>query len=127
MQNRSFHARHELNDSRVAYVLDEPVNDFVPKLPVRHLAAAEAKARFHLVALVQESDRLVLLGLVVVFVNRDGELHFLDYDDLLLLACRSLALFLLVKIASIVLDAADRRNRIGRNLNQVQTALTRYL
>ena len=59
-----------------------------------HLAATEAQAGFHLVATEQEFDGLILLGLVVVFVDGDGELDFLDDDDFLLfLAARSLFSF----------------------------------
>ncbi len=113
MQNCAFHARHKFDGSGIADVLDEPVDDLVAEFAVRHLAAAEAQARLDLVTFVQKADCLVLLGLVVVLVNRNGEFNFLDDDDLLLLACCTLTLFLLVEKASIVLDTADRRNRIG--------------
>jgi hypothetical protein len=43
----------------------------------------------------------------------------------LLFARRAFALFLFVQVAAVILDAADRRDSVGRNLNQVQTALTR--
>ena len=72
--------------------------------------------------LVEEADGLVLLGLVVVLVHGDGELDFLDGDDLLLLAGGALALFLLVEIAAVVLDAADGRDGGGRNFDQVEAA-----
>lgn len=123
MQGRAFHARHKFNESGIAHILNEPVDDVVAEFAMRHLAAAEAQASLDLVAIDQEPDCLILLGLVVVLVNGNGEFDFLDDDDLLLLAGRSFALFLLVKIASIILDAADRRNRIGRDLNQVQSPL----
>ena len=123
MQNCAFHAGHEFNQACVADVHDKPVDDVVSKLSMRHLAAAEAKARLHFVAFAQEADCLILLRLVVVFVNRNGELDFLDDDDLLLFARGTLALFFLVEITAVILDAADRRNRIGRNLNQIQSTL----
>ena len=72
---------------------------------------------------LQEADGLVLLGLVVVLVDGDGELDFLDDDDLLLLARGAFALFLLVEEAAVVLDAADGRNGVGRDFDQVETAL----
>jgi hypothetical protein len=122
VKNRAFHARHELDDPGVANVLDEPVDDGVAQLAMRHLAAAEAQTRLHLVAVVQKTDGLVLLGLVVVLVHSDRELDFLDGDDLLLLAGGSLALFLLVEVAAVVLDAANGGDGVGTDFNQVKTA-----
>ena len=84
VQDGAFHARHELDDAGVADVLDEAVDDVVAEVAMGHLAAAEAEAGFDLVAALQELDGLILLGLVVVFVDGDGELDFLDDDDLLL-------------------------------------------
>ena len=78
MQNGAFHARHELDDAGVADVLDEPVDDVVAQIAVGHLAAAEAQAGLDLVAVGEELDRLILLGLVVVLVDGDGELDLLD-------------------------------------------------
>jgi hypothetical protein len=122
MEDGSFHAGHELDHSGVADVLDEAVDDVVAELAVSHLAAAEAEAGLDLVALVEEADGLVLFGLVVVLVDGDGELDFLDDDDLLLFAGGALALFLLVKEAAVVLDAADGGNGVGGDFDQIEAA-----
>src|SRR6476646_8767481 len=66
VQNGAFHAGHELHRPGIADVLNQPVDDFVSKFAMRHLAAAEAEAGLHLVAVIQETHGLVLLGLVVV-------------------------------------------------------------
>ena len=124
MQNRSFHARHKLNHTRFTNVLDEPVDDRVAQFAMCHLTAAEPQAGLYLVAFSQKADGLILLRLVVVLVNRDGEFYFLHNNHFLLFARCSLALFLLVQKASIVVDAADGWDRIGRNLNQVQSTLS---
>ena len=124
VEDGSFHARHELNHAGFADVLDEAVDDVIAEFAVGHLAAAEAEAGLHLITLMKEADRLVLLGLVVVLVNRDGELDFLDGDDLLLLAGGALALFLLVEIATVILDPADGGHGIGGDFHQVKAALT---
>src|ERR1035441_9908452 len=122
VQDRAFHARHELDDSRITDVLNKAVDDVVTELAVGHLAAAEAEAGFHLVAIGEEADGLILLGLVVVLVHGHGELDFLDGDNFLLLSGGTLALFLLVEIAAIVLNAADGRDGSGRNFDQVKAA-----
>jgi len=124
VQNSAFHAWHEFDDARVADVQNESIDDVVAQLAVSHLASAKTQACFHLVAVTQKADCLVLLGLVVVLVHGDRELDFLKGDDLLLLACGAFALFLFVEKAAVVLDAADRRNSGRRNFDQVEAALT---
>src|SRR6185437_1522578 len=113
VQGGAFHSRHELANAGVADVLDEAVDDVVAEVEVRHLAAAQAQAGLHLVAFGEEAHGLVFLGLVVLLVHGDGELDFLDGDDLLLFAGGALALFLLVEEAAVILDAADGWDRGG--------------
>ena len=72
---------------------------------------------------LQEADGLVFLGLVVVLVDGDGELDFLDDDDFLLLARGPFALVFLVEEFAVVLNAADRRHGVGRDFHQIQAAL----
>ena len=86
MQDRAFHTRHEFDHRNFADVDDQAVDDVVTEIAVGHLASAETETRLDLVAALQELYGLVLLGLVVVLVDGDGELDFLDDDDLLLLA-----------------------------------------
>ena len=96
VKNSTFHARHELDHRDVANVLYEAIDDVVAKVAVRHLASAETEAGLDLVAALQEFNRLVLLGLVVMVVHGDGELDLLNDDDLLLFARGAFGLFLLV-------------------------------
>ena len=123
VQRGAFHPGMEFHDGTLADILNQPVDDLVPKLAMGHLAAAEAQRRLDLVAVVQKADGLVLLGLVVVLVHCDGELDFLDDDDLLLFARRPLALVFFVEEFAVILNAANRWDGVGRNLHQIQTAL----
>ena len=116
----AFHARHELDDAVVADVHDEAIDDLVAEVAVSHLAALEAEAGFDLVAFGEEANGLVLLGLVVVFVYGDGELDLFDDDDLLALASGAVGLVLLVEVFAVVLDLADGRDSVGRNLYEVE-------
>ncbi len=127
MQGRTFHARNELYQPGVPDVQNQPVDDLVPQVPVRHLPPLEAQRRLHLVAFPQKADRLVLLGLVVVLIHGDGELPLFDNDDLLFFACGAVALILFVQKLAVVLDLADRRNGIRRDLDQIQRPLTGHL
>ena len=126
VEDGAFHAGHELDHAGVADVLNEAVDDVVAELAVGHLPAAEAEAGLHLVALIEEADGLIFLGLVVVFVDGDGELDFLNDDDLLLFAGGALALFFFVEVAAVVLDTADGRDGVGRDFDQIEAALAGY-
>jgi hypothetical protein len=64
---------------------------------------------------------VVFLGLEVVLVHVDAELHLFERDVLLRLLGSFVLFALLVKELSVVLNAADRRNRGGRDLHQVET------
>jgi len=123
VQDGAFHAGHELYDARIANVLDQLVDDGIAQFAVSHLATTEAKAGLHLVAVIEESDSLIFLGLIVMLIHRDGELDLLDHNDLLLLLSCAVALFLLVEIAAVILNAADGRDRVGRNFDQIEAAL----
>jgi hypothetical protein len=123
VQNGAFHARHEFHNASVTDVLNEPVDDVVAEITMGHLTATETQARLDLVALSEEADSLVLLGLVVVLVDSYAELDFFNCDDFLLLTGGSLALFLFVEIAAVVLNAAHRWDGVGRDLDEVKAAL----
>jgi hypothetical protein len=60
-----------------------------------------------------------------VLVHGNRKFAFLHRDDFLLLLGRPIALFLLVKEAPVVLNAADRRNRVRRYLDQVESPFAR--
>lgn len=122
MEHSAFHAGHKFYDADFAYILNDAVDDLIAEIAVCHLASAEAERGLHLVAFFQEADGLVLLCLVVVFVYRDGELDFLDRDDLLLLTRCAIALVFLIQILAVILNAADRRYCVGGDLYEVQTA-----
>lgn len=123
MQDSAFHAWHEFNHTRISNVLNEAVDDFVSELAVCHLAAAEPQARLNLVAFIEETDCLVLFGLVVVLIDGDGEFDLFNGDDLLFLASSAITLFFFVQVSSVVLNAADRGNGIGRHFDEIEAAL----
>ena len=115
--------RHRLGHRHVRQVLDQPLQDPVPDLGVRHLAAAEEDRRLHLVAVLEEALDVLLLELVVVLVDLRPELDFLDLDHLLVLLRLARPLLLLVLILAVVHDPADRRHGGGRDLHEVEALL----
>lgn len=124
MKGSSFHAGHEFNYPGIANIGNQAVDDLISKIPMSHLTAFEAEGSLDLIAFVQKADGLVLLRLIVVFINRNGELHLFDGDDLLLFPGGAFTLILLVEIFAVVLDLADGRNGIRGYLDQVERALS---
>jgi hypothetical protein len=123
VQGGSFHAGHEFHQAGLSNISDQAVNDLVTQITMGHLSSLEAERGLDLIAFIQEANSLVLLRLIVMFVNGDGELDLFDSDDLLLLPCSSIALILLVEELAVVLNLADRGNRVGRDLHKVQRFL----
>ena len=68
----------------------------------------------------KKAQHVVLLGLVVVIVHVDAELHFLDHDLVLMFLGFALALFLLVQVFPVIHDATNRRLGGGRDFYQVE-------
>ena len=127
MQRGAFHARHELYGAGFADIHDEAIDDLVAEITMRHLATLEAQAGLHLVAIAEEAHSLILLGLVVVLVDGDRELDFLDDDDLLLLTCGAVTLVFLVEVLAVVLDLADGRDGVRRDLDEIERLFASHL
>src|SRR5690606_154864 len=97
------------------------------QLLVAHLAATEADVDLDLVAFLDEAAHLAQLDLVVALVGHRAELHFLDFDLLgLLLGLVGLLLQVELELAE-VHDLADRRIRVGLDLDQVQAFFLGHL
>src|SRR2546423_2886141 len=84
VQRIAFHARRELDDALALDLADQAIEDLAAKVAVRHLASAIKDGGLDLVAFIEEAQHVVLLGLVIVLVHVDAELHFLDGDDFLM-------------------------------------------
>ena len=127
MQRVPFLSRTELDDSLIADIFNQPLQNLASQAGARHLASAEEDRRLDLVALIQKTQHVVLLGLVVVIVHVDAELHFLDRDRLLVFLGLALFFLLLVQVFPVIHDAANRRLRRGGNLYQVKVTFTGHL
>src|SRR5450755_5190248 len=85
VQRVAFLTRTKLHHSLVAQILNEPLKNFAAQTLARHLASTEEDGRLDLVSLGKEAQHMVLLGVIVVIVHIDAELHFLDHDLVLVL------------------------------------------
>jgi hypothetical protein len=94
---------------------------------VNDLSSPEKYSGFDLVALLQESDDVVLFEIVVVVIRVGSKLHFLDRDVLLVLLRFVKFLVQLVKVLPVVHDPANRRLCSRRYLYQIQAPLFRDL
>jgi len=124
MKRVAFHSGTELDDRAVSNFLQQTLEDISSQIGVRHFAATEEDRGLYLVALLQKAQHVVLLELVVVLVDVDAELYFLDVDDLLVLLGRALLLLFFVKILAVILNTADRRVRGSRDFYQVKSSFT---
>ena len=83
----------------------------------------EKYGRLDLVALLQESDDVILLEFVIVIIRVGSKLHFLDRDVFLVLLGLVKLLVHLVKVFAIIHDPANRGLCSWRYLDQVQAPL----
>ena len=127
MQRIAFLPRTELDDPLVADIFNQPLQNLASQAGARHLASAEEDRGLDLIALVQKTQHVVLLGLVVVIVHVDAELHFFDRDRLLVLLRLALFFLLLVQEFPIIHDAANRRLRCRGNFYQIEVAFAGHL
>ena len=67
---------------------------------------------------------MILLELVIVFIDVDAELYFLDGDDLLIFFGRALLLLFFIEKLAVILNAADWRVGGSGNLYQVKATFT---
>lgn len=90
------------------------------KLLVSHFATSEAQRDLGFIALIQKSDQITQLDLIVIVISRRPEFHFLDLNLLLLQLGFVLLLAFLVLVFAVIHDPTNRRLRLRRDFHQVQ-------
>src|SRR5690606_6865830 len=116
----AFHAGPGFDHDVFAQVGLDPLQHAAAELLVAHFTATEADVDLDLVAILQEAAHLAHLDLVVAVVGHRAELDFLDLNLLRLLLGLVGALLRLEPELAEVHDLADRRIRVGLDLDQVQ-------
>jgi hypothetical protein len=123
----AFHARHRLDLGERVHLAADAVQNLQAELGMDHLAAAEAQGDLHLVAFLDEPLHGAHLHFVIVVVDVGAHLDLFDLDDLLVLTRLVRLLLRFVFVFAVVGDLGDRRNRIGRDLDQIETGLFGHL
>src|ERR1700676_1944378 len=118
VQRVSFLPRTELHNTVRFHVLDQALQNLPAQTGASHFAAAEKNRGLYFVSAIQKTQYVIFFGLVIVVVHIDAELDLFYRNRFLVFLGFALFLFLLVEIFPVVHDAADRRLRRGRNLNQ---------
>ena len=87
---------------------------------MRHFTTTETQRDFRLVAFLEKARQVAQLDLVVTLVSTRPELDLFD-DDLFLLELGLVPLLALAVFElAVIHDAANRRHRRRRNLNQIK-------
>ena len=112
-----------IDGSRLANSLTEALKDLFTDLLVAHLTSAEAQYDLNLIAFTEETHRVLDLGFEVVGLDTAGKLYLLDLDNILLLLCFLLSLFLFVAVAAVVSDTTYGGLCVGGNEDKVKTLI----
>jgi len=109
-----------LNLGDVFQVLDDPFQNLLAQLGVRHFAPPVHDYDFDLVAVLQEPFHVVYLELVIVLAYLGTHLDFFDMRHMLVFLGNSGALGLLILVLAVVHDATYGRVRVWSYLHQIK-------
>src|SRR5947207_712993 len=115
--------RLALDDRERLGVVRDAIEDPPADILVDHLAAPEHDRHLDLLSCFEELSQTLELGLEVVLRHLRTKLHLLELDDVLLAPLVLLTLDGLELEASVIHQAADRRARLWRHLDEVQALL----
>ena len=116
----AFELRHGFDLAVDLHLFGDPVELLAAKIHVGHFAATEAQGDLHLVAALQELDRIFDLAVEVVVIGARTDFDFFDFDDFLVLTSFGFTLLLLVFELTVVHDLADGRRGGGGNFHQIK-------
>src|SRR5713226_3819974 len=115
--------RRALDDRERLRVVRDSVENPPSDVLVDHLPAPEHDRHLYLLSCFEELLQTLELRLEIVLGDLGSQLHLLQLDDVLLAALVLLALDRLELVASVVDQAADRRARLRRHLDKVESLL----
>lgn len=94
---------------------------------VSHFTAAERDRHLDLIAAVQKLRGLPSFGRQIMIVDFRSNSDFLELNDMLVAPRFPFLTALLVPELPVVHQSADRRDRVGRHLDEIQASLARHV
>src|ERR1700694_2243085 len=122
-QGLALEQRRAFDDGELLRVVRDPVENPPPDVLVDHLAAPEHDRHLNFLSCFEELLQTLELRLEIVLGDLRSQLHLLQLGDVLLAALVFLLLDRLELVASIVDQTADRRARLRRHLDEVESLL----
>ena len=119
----AFLPRRGFGDCDLCQFPDQTLEDAASNFRVRHLATAEKDGRLDLVPVGEKALDVLLLEVVIVLIHLWTKLDLFDLDHALVLLRLAGALLLLILVLAEVHDSADRRDRSGGDLDQIEPLL----
>ena len=115
-----FHLRALLDRGDVVQVLLDALEQDPTELAVGHFTPAETDRDLGLVAVFEKTAQIAHLHLVIALFGTGAELDLFDLNLFLLLLCGLGLLGLFELELAVVHDAADRRVRVGHDLDEIE-------
>lgn len=97
-----------------------------PDLRVCIFSTTEKNGEFDLIPIVQKFGGALALGLEIVIIDLRADAHFLQLNNVLILARFAFLPALLIAELAVIHEPTNRRNCVRRNLDKIQTTFTRH-
>jgi hypothetical protein len=120
-QGLPFHFCRALDFGDICQVRGDSFYNREAEFGVSDLSPAKHQRHFHLVAFTEEPARMPSLGVEVVVLDPRAELHFLEFDDVLLLFRDACLLGLFKLELAVVHDPDDGGTRGRCDFNQIES------
>jgi len=111
-----------MTSKRFGQLIEQSPTDF----RVGIFATPEEDGEFDLIPIVQKFCCPFALGLEIVVVDFGPNPHFLQLNNMLILAGLALLAALLITELAVIHEPANRWDSVGRYLDEIQTTFTRH-
>ena len=112
-----------LNDSYLGARLGEASHGFQSDFGMSHFTSSESDRSLYLIAVLEEFESIVELGIKIVCVDIERKTHFLDINDMLIFSGFLLSLSLFKTVLAVVHNLAYGRVALRSDLDEVKVFL----
>lgn len=120
-QVAAFHLRRPLGLGNIGKLLDHSFHDGVAEFLMHHLAATKRQGDFYLIALLDESARMLRLELKIMLFDLRAKANFFDVDNGLFFSAVLFLFALLIPELAVIDNPANGRLGIRRNFHQIES------